>query len=136
MVAVACLASGCVTSQILADESSGQVGCPPDEITISDKRDGAFNLVWKAQCRGRTYFCTFGDPTSCKEEAGSSGAPTEPPPEGAPADAPAAGGCQYDTQCKGDRICEQGRCVDSKVTTPMEPAPAPTPAPGPAPAPR
>jgi len=24
-------------------------------------------------------------------------------------------GCQYDTQCKGNRICEQGRCVSPAV---------------------
>jgi hypothetical protein len=26
--------------------------------------------------------------------------------------APAAEGCHYDTQCKGDRICSGGQCVD------------------------
>jgi hypothetical protein len=131
----------CVTTQILAEESSGQVGCPPDEITISDKRDGAFNLVWKAQCRGTTYFCTFGDPTSCKEEAG--GAAASPSPTPAAADAPVAGGgCQYDTQCKGERICDAGRCIEP-ATTRTDPAPEPAPAPattkpevGPTPPPR
>lgn len=24
-----------------------------------------------------------------------------------------ADGCEYDTQCKGDRVCEKGNCVDS-----------------------
>jgi len=24
----------------------------------------------------------------------------------------AAGGCTYDTQCKGDRICQKGECVE------------------------
>ncbi|MDB5219364.1 MAG: hypothetical protein JWO86_7291 [Myxococcaceae bacterium] len=43
-----------------------------------------------------------------------------PPPgfEGSPRLPPAqppaaASGCSYDTQCKGDRVCVQGACVDS-----------------------
>ncbi len=32
-----------------------------------------------------------------------------------------ASGCQYDTQCKGDRICTDGKCV-----APPAPAPVPT----------
>src|SRR6187402_534133 len=31
-----------------------------------------------------------------------------PPPR---ANAASSGGCQYDSQCKGDRVCEAGRCV-------------------------
>jgi hypothetical protein len=128
------LLPACVTTQILAEESSGQVGCPPEEITITNKRDGAFNLVWKAQCRGVTYFCTFGDPTSCKEEAGGpSAAPPTPPSDDTPAAAGA--GSQYATQCKGERICEAGRCVDPSATRSVPaPEPAPTSAPTPAPA--
>ncbi len=29
-----------------------------------------------------------------------------------PAQPPAASGCSFDTQCKGDRVCVQGACVD------------------------
>jgi hypothetical protein len=35
---------------------------------------------------------------------------TAPPPAGAAA-GPSAGGCQYDSQCKGDRICVSGQCT-------------------------
>jgi hypothetical protein len=38
-------------------------------------------------------------------------APAAPPPE--PAPAPVAGGCQKDTDCKGDRVCDNGRCVNA-----------------------
>ena len=38
----------------------------------------------------------------------ASGAPRLPPPQ-PPA---AAGGCSFDTQCKGDRVCQKGECVD------------------------
>lgn len=39
------------------------------------------------------------------------------------AEAPAAGaptdvGCRFDTQCKGDRICVKGECVDGKTASP------------------
>ncbi len=130
-------APACVTTQMLAEESSGQVGCPPEEIVISDKKDGAFNLVWKAQCRGQTYFCTFGDPTACKLAAGTE-TPAPAAAETPAAVAPAAGGCQYDTQCKGERICEAGRCVEptQRAAEPppvAEPPPAATTPPATAP---
>jgi hypothetical protein len=37
--------------------------------------------------------------------------PAAPPPAPAPAAAPAPSGCQYDAQCKGDRICVGGTCL-------------------------
>ncbi|CAG9173007.1 hypothetical protein LMG23992_02391 [Cupriavidus laharis] len=65
-----------------------------------------------------------------------------------------AAGCQYDMQCKGERICQQGQCVypdadeqvdsaapkpapaTTRTTPPATPAPAVAPAPPPAPVPR
>lgn len=40
-----------------------------------------------------------------------------------------SGGCEYDTQCKGERVCVDGACVDPKPSEPaaaasQEPAPA------------
>jgi hypothetical protein len=32
----------------------------------------------------------------------------------APQPSASTGGCQYDTQCKGDRVCLEGKCVDPK----------------------
>lgn len=43
-----------------------------------------------------------------EEAPPANGAPRLPPPQ-PPA---AAGGCSFDTQCKGDRVCAQGVCVD------------------------
>jgi hypothetical protein len=44
--------------------------------------------------------------------------------------APAAGqpGCQYDTQCKGERVCVSGQCVDPapNAAAPSAPDTAPT----------
>ena len=43
--------------------------------------------------------------------------------------------CHYDTQCKGDRVCEGGRCVSPSApgVVPVPAAPAPAAAPVPAP---
>jgi hypothetical protein len=50
-----------------------------------------------------------------------SAAPQPPPPVVvAPPVAAEVGGCQFDTQCKGDRVC-----VDGKCTQPSAPSPAP-----------
>jgi hypothetical protein len=38
----------------------------------------------------------------------------------------ATSGCQYDTQCKGDRICVDSKCVDSASSTPKAPVSAHT----------
>ncbi|WER44497.1 hypothetical protein CupriaWKF_09000 [Cupriavidus sp. WKF15] len=64
-----------------------------------------------------------------------------------------AAGCQYDMQCKGDRICQQGQCVSpdaddqadaaaskpaqtsTRTTAPATPVPTAAPAPIAAPAP-
>ncbi len=45
----------------------------------------------------------------------------------------AQAGCSKDTDCKGERICEAGRCVAPAVTA-APPPPPPPPAPSPAPA--
>ncbi len=72
--------TGC--AHALARYSSGQIGCPPDEITISDDRRGWGNRTWTAECRGRTYFCTGSDEDiSCRardEAVSASSAPAAP----------------------------------------------------------
>lgn len=40
---------------------------------------------------------------------------------------PEPGGCQYDTQCKGDRVCEKHRCVAGPAKPKLEPAAEPQP---------
>jgi hypothetical protein len=108
--------------------SSGQIGCPSEEITISDKSRGWSSVTWTASCRGNTYYCSAvstgkdGEQISCKQEVAKSSAPTaQSAPasaatsggSAAPAEAAAStGGCQYDAQCKGERICKAGQCVD------------------------
>jgi hypothetical protein len=48
-------------------------------------------------------------------------------PASAATKAPAEAGCHYDTQCKGDRVCVKGECVDASpaAASPSASAPAP-----------
>lgn len=51
--------------------------------------------------------------TAAPSEAPSEVAPSPTSPAGSQEQtAPAPAGCQYDTQCKGDRQCVEGRCVN------------------------
>ena len=94
----------------LAAASSGQIGCPANDISITNDEAGFAIRTWTAQCRGQTYFCSSqgrGPQISC--------APAMVPPPGVPAPTGVVlkgEGCQYDTQCKGDRVCRDRLCVD------------------------
>lgn len=61
--------------------------------------------------------------------------PVAPAPAAAPA--PTHAGCEFDTQCKGDRICIDGKCVEPapKAVAPAEPVPPPAPSVSPSSAP-
>jgi hypothetical protein len=105
--------AGCAAA--LRDQSSGQIGCPSDEIVISNYSAGTLGAMptWTATCHGRTYYCSSHgggaqstSQVACKEKASD-----------VTVDQPAAG-CQYDTQCKGDRICRAGQCVDKSSGAP------------------
>lgn len=123
---------GCTT---LADVSAGEVGCAPSEIVISNENTTFGGRTWSAECNGQLYHCSShggGEGSTAQiscAPAGGGGTPAAAttPPGGA--NAPA--GCQYDTQCKGDRICKDGECVDTApaaapgTTGSSEPAPAP-----------
>lgn len=78
--------TGCAAQ--LQSISSGQVGCPPDEIQISEDKIGFNTRNWQAACRGRTYQCSTvsgqnSTQASCTEMKGV-------PSEAASAAAPAA----------------------------------------------
>lgn len=115
---------GCAS---LESASSGQIGCAEQDIAISQDEMGFGTRTWVASCHGKRFFCSAvgGESTqvSCKEaldeqktkQHGDSGEmvrrPAAPPPA-----APAESGCQYDTQCKGDRVCDDGECVKPRST--------------------
>jgi hypothetical protein len=86
----------------LTSISSGQIGCPPEEIRIMEEESGWVSRTWVAECRGRRFYCaevSAGDSAQfdCAEETSAIDTSSEP-------------GCQFDTQCRGDRICETGKC--------------------------
>jgi hypothetical protein len=91
--------------------TSGVIGCPSDEIIISNVVRKA-PATWRAHCRGRTFQCSAieGD-VSCSEDDGLTAGS-----RARPAASSSQGGCEHDGHCKGDRICEQGRCVDPGST--------------------
>lgn len=98
--------------------SSGRVGCPESEIKITEDRHGWGTRTWTAECRGKRFFCSAhaageSEQVSCQEEASDpEKVAVADPPAAPPAPAVDSGGCKYDTQCKGDRICVEGACVD------------------------
>lgn len=101
-VALLSLCTGCMSG--LRGPTSGQIGCPRQEVEISDKHMGLTSSTWTAACRGKTFYCSShssgdsGSQVSCKEAGGES-------------QVAQTSGCQYDSQCKGDRICVDGACV-------------------------
>lgn len=111
----------------LQSVSSGQVGCPESEVTISDDKPGWGTRTWIAECRGKRYFCSAhggGENStaqvSCKEDnrdatETASAASTASAAKAASKDA-APPGCQFDTQCKGDRVCVSGVCSEAPVS--------------------
>lgn len=57
--------SGCAgfptADQLRSEVSSGYVGCPANEIHVSDHT----SLTWTAECRGKVFYCRTGDGTAC-----------------------------------------------------------------------
>jgi hypothetical protein len=85
----------------------GQANAEKEMRKKIDKMGGNVILVYSseggfngAKAVGDAYLCTAG-----AREAGTKETP--------PAETPISGqgGCTKDTDCKGDRICESGRCV-------------------------
>lgn len=131
--------TGCVSLEQL---SSGHVGCSPAEVAISEERKSISGHTWTAECQAQKFYCsTHGGgentapsvactPGGSATPGGTSAAPAIPETEPEPT---SVGGCTFDTQCKGDRICEDGTCVTPSVTAPTEAEPEPS-EPDPAPA--
>ena len=148
MVALAAMASaGCGN---LPAVTSGHIGCGESEIKITDEIQGWSTSTWTAECRGKKFFCstttkrvtsseaTETRQTACREAlttdaqsptgAASSSAASETVVSGPPASAADSGGCRYDTQCKGERVCEKGSCVTPVAVVPPTTAPEAVPA--------
>ena len=70
VLSAAALTTGCAgmmaeLREARRNASSGHVGCPPGEVSISDERDNN----WTATCRGRVFYCTAVPELACKEAA-------------------------------------------------------------------
>ena len=125
LLGLATLASGCTTT---AEVSSGYVGCPADEIVVSNEKSSWSARTWTATCRGRTFHCVSrGGGEDHPSEIACNALQDTTVPGGANAAPPTNGGCSYDTQCKGDRVCEAGQCVSPPAAAPGAVAPEATP---------
>ena len=103
--AVALLAAGCgiASHSTYKRLTAGAIGCTEDEITLrgAQRIVGAGATSWVAECHGREFVCSASTSVNCTERQTA----TKVAP-------PLVAGCAYDTQCKGDRICRAGACVD------------------------
>lgn len=87
---------------------------------------GASGTTTSAMVMGEALRCEEGGETTTVVAAATTAAPAPTPaPVSATAAAPATGGCEYDTQCKGDRVCVNRQCVDP-APTPDAAAPSAT----------
>ena len=63
---------GCAASTgSLQSASSSEIGCGPDEITVTNYKLNMYTSSWTAKCNGKTYYCsgsdTLKDRANCKE---------------------------------------------------------------------
>ncbi len=67
------LLNACATTAAMRSASAGQIGCPDDEVVVSNtKRDWGVGS-WTATCRGHVFHCSAvggdgGTQVKCKEE--------------------------------------------------------------------
>jgi hypothetical protein len=94
--------------------TAAQVGCPAEEIVIM-KDDAVWSSrSWLARCRGKTYACTEHNEGQANASVTCKERPDEPTEPTEPAEAPTTPEtrCQFDTQCRGNRRCRDGRCIE------------------------
>lgn len=62
--------SGCAMHSEKASLSSGQIGCAPSQITISDDDVTFRTASWVATCKGKRFYCVRKayDDTNCSKE--------------------------------------------------------------------
>ena len=60
--------SGCMSIGTAQRISSGKIGCPPNEIIITNFQQPIISpITWVAECKGKKYFCTESVIGSCAE---------------------------------------------------------------------
>lgn len=71
-------------AEVHARESSGAVGCAPEDIRIDDGDQGIAGTSWTAWCHGQKYFCSYaGRSAHCARDT-SEVASTPAPPKAEP----------------------------------------------------
>lgn len=72
------LLAGCSTVPAMRNLSAGQLGCSPEDISISQAQTYGQTASWAATCRGKQYWCSAGGgesiSTSCREAASTASA--------------------------------------------------------------
>lgn len=59
VITLCLISSGCASSGPRAAYTSGQIGCSPSEIVITDGDMGWTTNTWTATCRDKTFYCTY-----------------------------------------------------------------------------
>ena len=66
LLLAALMSGGC--GSILTNLSAGAIGCPSEAITVHDKHKAVGVVSWAADCRGRTFYCSYNSVVvNCKE---------------------------------------------------------------------
>jgi hypothetical protein len=69
------LLCGCAAStESLQSASSGEIGCSPNDIAISEYKLNMYTSSWTAVCKDKTYYCSGSDTlkhrATCKQAQG------------------------------------------------------------------
>lgn len=61
----------CTSARVSKNLSAGAIGCPANEITITNETAYVSTHNWTAECDGKRYICSYvsGGTTNCKERA-------------------------------------------------------------------
>ncbi|MGO9835272.1 MAG: hypothetical protein ACLP1X_13750 [Polyangiaceae bacterium] len=103
--------TGCASN--LPTWTSAQIGCPADEVVIAKEDTVWSTRTWTARCRGKTYSCS-------EHSEGQSNARVACKENGDETLATPPTTCQFDTNCRGDRQCRDGKCVAPASAGPTE----------------
>jgi hypothetical protein len=61
IVVIVALASCSASTGELQNLTSGKIGCPANDIQISNSQTGMKTASWTAVCHGKTYLCAGDD---------------------------------------------------------------------------
>lgn len=123
LLGVASALTGCGPN--LRNATSGQIGCPPNEVTVSDHKKHFNSSTWTATCRGEVFYCSSATTGSSMATVGNTSyasrtgqyqctravAKAEP----VPAAAPAASATVATTPTADPKVIDQQKPFPDKV---------------------